>query len=118
MHPSILHVADGCWNVRGSYKIAGLLDVGTHVSLVRRANGKFVFLDSYTLKEAVKRDLDEITNGGKDVEAILNVHPFLTVHVKAMHALYPHARLYGTSRHLSRFADLPWEATKTEDPET
>lgn len=118
MHPSILPVADGFWNIRGSYRIAGLLNVGTHASLVRRANGKFVFLDSYTFGEPVKSDLDALTRGGEDVEAILNVHPFHTVHVRAMHALYPRARLYGTSRHLTKFADLPWERTKTEDPET
>lgn len=118
MHPSILNVADGFWNLRGSYKIAGLLDVGTHASLVRRRSGKLVFLDSYTLSEPVARDIDELTGGGRDVEAIVNVHPFHTVHVKAMHERYPHARLYGTSRHLARFPELPWEPTRTEDPET
>ncbi|MFO0593462.1 MAG: hypothetical protein U0441_38325 [Polyangiaceae bacterium] len=118
MHPSILPVTDGFWNIRGSFKIAGVLDVGTHASLVRRANGKLVFLDSYTLSEPVKRDLDALTRGGEDVEAILNVHPFHTVHARAMHALYPRARLYGTSRHHAMFGDLPWEPTKTEDPET
>jgi hypothetical protein len=118
MHPSIIDVADGFWNIRGSYKIAGIVDAGTHASLVRRQSGKLVFLDSYTLSAPVKRDLDEITRGGKDVEAIVNVHPFHTVHVKAMHERYPHARLYGTSRHLARFPELPWEQTRTEDPET
>jgi hypothetical protein len=118
VHPSILHVADGFWNIRGSYKAGGLVDVGTHVSLIRRRNGKFVFLDSYSLSEPVKRDLDEITGGGEAVEAIVNVHPFHTLHVKAMHAHYPRARLYGTSRHLSRFPDLPWEPTRVEEPAT
>lgn len=118
MHPSILDIADGFWNIRGSYKAAGILDIGTHASLVRRRSGKLVFLDSYTLSEAVKRDLDEITRGGEDVEAILHVHPFHTVHVKAMHERYPRARLYGTRRHLARFPGLPWEPTRTEDPET
>lgn len=118
MHPTILSVADGFWNIRGSYKIAGILDVGTHASLVRRRSGGLVFLDSYTLSEAVARDLDELTKGGKDVEAIVNVHPFHTMHVEAMHRRYPHARLYGTSRHLARFPELPWQPTKSEDPET
>lgn len=117
MHPSILHVADGFWNIRGSFKIAGVLDIGTHLSLVRRRSGKFVFLDSYTLSEPVKRDLDAITRGGEDVEAIVNVHPFHTVHVRAMHARYPRARLHGTCRHLSRFPELPWEPARIEDPE-
>jgi hypothetical protein len=118
MHPSILHVADGFWNIRGSYKIAGILDVGTHTSLVRRQSGKFVFLGSYTLSEPVGRDVDELTHGGKDVEAVIHVHPFHTMHVKAMHERHPHARLYGTSRHLARFPHLPWQPTRTEDPES
>ncbi|WP_437966900.1 hypothetical protein WMF04_46290 [Sorangium sp. So ce260] len=116
MDKRIIQVADGFWNIRGSFKVGGLIDVGTHASLVRRENGKYVFLDSYTLGDAEKRHIDEITHGGRDVEAIINVHPFHTVHVRAMHALYPHARLYGTSRHLSRFPDLPWEQTLIEDP--
>lgn len=118
MHPSILHIADGFWNVRGSYKIAGVLDVGTHASLVRQKRGGFVFLDSYSPSEPVKRDLDELTGGGREVEAILNVHPFHTMHVKRMHELFPKARLYGTARHHTRFPDLPWEVTRSEDPAT
>ena len=118
MHPSILHIADGFWNVRGSHKVAGLLDIGTHASLVRRKGGGFVFLDAYSPSEPVKRDLDEITRGGREVEAILNVHPFHTVHVKRMHELFPNARLYGTARHHERFPHLPWEATRSEDAAT
>lgn len=118
MHPSILNIADGFWNIRGSYKTARFLEIGTHVSLVRRRSGKLLFLDSYTLSDAVKRDLDGVTRGGEDVEAILNVHPFHTLHVKAMHERYPRARLYGTSRHLARFPELPWEPARMEDPDT
>jgi hypothetical protein len=87
----------------------GLIDIGTQCSLVRRASGKFVFLDSYTLDGAAQREADALTNGGKDVEAILNLHPFHTVHVRAMHQRYPKARLYGTARHPSRLPGLPWE---------
>jgi hypothetical protein len=34
-----------------------------------------------------------------------------------MHERFPHAKLYGTARHVSRFPELPWEALRTEDPE-
>ncbi len=111
---SLLRVADNFINIRGSFKIGGLIDIGTQCSLVRRANGRFVFLDSYALSGAVQREVDALTNGGKDVEAILNLHPFHTVHVRAMHQRYPKARLYGTARHLSRFANLPWQKMRTE----
>jgi hypothetical protein len=111
-----LKVSDDFRNIRGSYKVAGFIDVGTQASLVRRGNGKFVFLDSYTLSTAVKREVDDLTHGGKDVEAILNLHPFHTVHVRKMHELFPKARLYGTARHLARFPGLPWEKDLTEEP--
>lgn len=35
-----------------------------------------------------------------------------------MHRAFPSARLYGTARHCSRFSNLPWEQTKSEDPAT
>ncbi len=117
MRAQTLQVADDFWNIRGSFRIGGLIDIGTQASLVRRANGKYVFLDAYSLTGAVEREVSELTNGGKDVEAILNLHPFHTNHVRAMHDRYPHARLYGTARHLSRFPELPWETTCTEEPD-
>jgi hypothetical protein len=116
MADDMIQVSEGFWNIRGSYKIGGVIDVGTQASLVRQENGKFVFLDSYTLNSATRSRVAELTRDGKDIKAILNVHPFHTVHVRKMHALYPDAKLYGTARHLSRFPDLPWADVRTEDP--
>ena len=116
MQPHIIEVADGFWNIRGSFKIGGVIEIGTQASLVKRSNGRFVFLDSYALSGGVERQVMELTNGGKDVEAILNVHPFHTVYARKMHARFPDARLYGTARHLTRLTELPWEAERTEDP--
>jgi len=112
----ILSVADNFWNIRGSFRVGGVVDVGTQVSLVRLASGKFVFLDAYTLSGAPRRRVNELTAGGENVEAILNLHPFHTVHVRRMHEQFPQARLYGTARHLKRIPELPWEKTCTEDP--
>jgi hypothetical protein len=117
MRPHTIQVADDFLNVRGSFKIVGAVDIGTQASLVRRRNGRFVFLDSYALSGAVEREVLELTHGGKDIEAVLNVHPFHTVFARKMHERFPHAKLYGTARHVSRFPELPWEALRTEDPE-
>jgi hypothetical protein len=84
------------------------------MSLVRMASGKFVLLDSYTPDAATRQKLFELTDGGLAVEAILNLHPFHTMHVTTVAALFPHAKLYGTARHAARFPDLAWEATRTE----
>jgi hypothetical protein len=117
MHPTIRQVAPDFWNIRGSFKIGGLIDVGTQVSLVRKNDGGFVFLDAYSLPEDVEREVRALTHDGKDIEAIVNVHPFHTIHVRRMHERFPRAKLYGTARHVQRFADLPWERKLTESPE-
>ena len=115
MAEPIIDVAKDFWNIRGSYRIGGLVDVGTQAALVRRANGRFVLLDSYTFSDEVVRQIGARTRDGRDIEAILNLHPFHTLHVERTHRLYPKATLYGTSRHHKRFPDLPWAALKTED---
>lgn len=111
-----IQVSGNFWNFRGSFKIAGVLDVGTQASLVRLGSGKFVFLDAYSLSPSARREVDELTDGGEQLEAILNLHPFHTLHVERMHEMYPQATLYGTARHLSKFPELPWADLRTEDP--
>lgn len=118
MSDDIIQVADSLWNLRGSYKIGGIVDVGTQATLVRRASGKFLFLDAYTLSDSVRREVSARTGDGREVEAIINLHPFHTLHVRAMQRLFPHARLYGTARHRTQLPELPWEPTASEDPAT
>lgn len=117
MTDRMLKISDDFWNIRGEFKIAGVLNIGTQASLVRRTNGKFVLLDAYTLEGKVKAQVDALTNDGAELEAIINLHPFHTVHVGNIHRQYPNARLYGTQRHLSKFPELPWESALTESAE-
>jgi hypothetical protein len=116
MAEKIVQVAENFWNIRGSFRIGGVVDIGTHASLVRLASGDFLFLDSYAMSETLIEEINVILDGG-EIEAILNLHPFHTVHVQRMHELYPEARLHGTQRHLDRFPDLPWEEVRCEDQE-
>jgi len=109
---------DDYWNFRGSFKIAKLIDIGTHMSLVRRASGRFVALDSYALDDADRAQLLEVTDGGRLVDAIINVHPFHTLHCTALIDALPGARLIGTRRHLAQLPDLPWDQAVIEDAAT
>jgi hypothetical protein len=115
MSEHIIKVAEGFWNIRGSFKVARLIDIGTHASLVRRGDGQFLLLDSYTLKGDVAREVDELTGGKENVAAVLNLHPFHTIHVRAIHERYPDAKHYGTARHRSRHPELTWQPEHTED---
>lgn len=117
MADSIVEIADDFWNIRGSFKLAKLLDVGTQMSLVRRPSGRFVLLDSYGIAGEVLERVLARTEGGHAIEAILNLHPFHTVHVEALARRFPDARLYGTRRHVARAPQLAWQAIHSEDPE-
>jgi hypothetical protein len=117
MSEQILKISDDFWNIRGDFKIAGFINIGTHASLVRRGNGKFLLLDSYTLQGDVKEQIDAQSNNGDDIEAIINLHPFHTMHVENAHKQYPNAKLYGTQRHIEKFTDLPWQPELSESDE-
>eukprot|EP00386_Alphamonas_edax_P010874 GDKI01034751.1.p1 GENE.GDKI01034751.1~~GDKI01034751.1.p1 ORF type:complete len:299 (+),score=87.40 GDKI01034751.1:116-898(+) len=115
---SLIKISDDFYNFRGSFSImCGLIELGTHCSLVHRpSTGKWVFIDSYTLTHPQKQQVDALTNNGQDIEAIINVHPFHTLHCKPLHELYPHAKLYGTQRHIQKQPTLPWQQELTETP--
>ena len=106
---------DGFHHLRGTLRVGGVLNVGTHCALVELPSGKFVFLDSYTLPDAVRPQVDQLTDGGSKVAAIINLHPFHTLHIEWMHRAFPNAALYGTRRHIEKFHILPWESELCED---
>ena len=106
----------GDWfhHIRGSFKLGGVLDLGTHCALVELPDGRFVFLDSYTLDDDLKAKVDALTDNGRKVAAIINLHPFHTLHCEWMAKAYPDAKLYGTKRHHEKFPELKWESGHCE----
>lgn len=113
----IQKIGESFWNVRGSFKVAGVLDVGTQMSLVRLEAGGFVLLDSYAADHAVMREILDLTDGGRQITAIINLHPFHTLHVPGIAKTFPDARLFGTRRHVRLEPSLRWETVHSEDPE-
>ena len=71
------------------------VDIGTHMSLVQRANGRFVVVDGCALDDAQREAVMSLTGNGERVDAVVHVHPFHTLHVEATHRLFPSA----TARH-------------------
>lgn len=112
---TITEIGDGFWNLRGSLRIFGLLQIGTHTSLVRLDDGRFVLLDAYTLPPDLLDEVRGLTDGGRAIAAILNLHPFHTLHVERVHAQFPEARLYGSSRHVERAPNLKWQSLRVDD---
>lgn len=116
MADTLVPITEGFWNLRGSFKLGGVLDIGTQASLVRLASGRFVLLDAYTLQGPILDQVWDLTDGGAAIDAVVNLHPFHTVHVKRVHGQLPHARWYGTARHHAKAPDVPWRDTLCEDP--
>ncbi|CAM3573270.1 hypothetical protein GCM10016272_17750 [Psychrobacter glaciei] len=108
MTDKIIDLGSGFWNIRGSFRIGGVLNIGTQCSLVKLASGRFIFLDSYALTGDVRDEVMALTNNGQDVEAVLNVHPFHTVHCAQMAKDFPKATMYGSSRHHKKMPEIKW----------
>ena len=98
----------GFWSIRGSFIKNGILDIGVQCALIKLPSGRFIFLDSYTLKGDVRQQVMALTNEGHDVEAVLNVHPFHTVHCTQMAKDFPQATFYGSSRHPQQVPEVTW----------
>lgn len=107
-------LADNFWNLRGVFRVAGVVNIGTHMSLVQRAKGRFVVIDGCALDDAQRDVLMALTGQGAQVEAVVHVHPFHTLHVEATHRLFPAATLYGTARHRLKAPALPWTGPPVE----
>lgn len=95
-----------------------MINIGTHMSLVRKPSGTFILLDSYELDQSDQNELMALTDGGTLIEAVLNVHPFHTIHCKFIQNMLPHARLIGTRRHHQQAPHLQWDPDVIEDEET
>lgn len=111
---AVQEIADGFWNIRGSFKVLGFVDLGTQASLVKLKSGKFVLLDCVPLEGGARSQVMRLTEDGKSLEAIINLHPFHTLHCKKVVELFPDATLYGTARHHTKRSNLDWAPEKTE----
>eukprot|EP01111_Echinosteliopsis_oligospora_P005544 TRINITY_DN1894_c0_g1_i1.p1 TRINITY_DN1894_c0_g1~~TRINITY_DN1894_c0_g1_i1.p1 ORF type:complete len:279 (-),score=77.50 TRINITY_DN1894_c0_g1_i1:74-910(-) len=111
-HNVAIPIGPGFWNIRGSFKfLLGLIDIGTHMSMIQLANGRFLLIDTIPLNPEVRTEIDRMTNNGADIEGIIGVHPFHTLYFKDFYQVYPNVPYYGTPRHLRTFPEIPWRGS-------
>jgi len=109
MSGKIVDIGNGFWNFRGHFKIvAGLVDIGTHMSLIRLNNGNFLVVDTIPLTADAKIELDVLTDNGLKIEGVLATHPFHTLAFSSFFAHYPNLSYYGTPRHIRILTNIPW----------
>lgn len=105
---AVIDCGEGMWNLRGSFKIKDLIEVGTQASLIALPGGGFIMLDAITPEGEARETVMRLTDGGKKVEAVLNLHPFHTLHCEAAQVLFPNAVFYGSERHRKRMPSVRW----------
>lgn len=108
MSDDINDLGAGFWNIRGTQRVGGVVNVGTQCSLVRLQSGNFIFLDSYTLEDEIRKQVMALTDHGDKVEAVLNIHPFHTLHCAQMVKDFPKAVFYGSARHPEQVPEVDW----------
>jgi len=102
-------VGPGFWNIRGHFKLfVGIIDIGTHMSVARLANGKYLVIDTIPLLPEIKQELDQLTSFGSNIEAVVATHPFHTLAFRGFYKEYPNVPYYGTPRHLRVIPEIPW----------
>jgi len=106
---ALFEVANNFWNIRVNFKLfAGLVDLGSQMSLIRLNNGKFLVIDTVEMNDRLRQEIDHLTNNGEKIEAVIATHPFHTLSFPAFYQLYPKPAYYGTPRHLRRLTEIPW----------
>lgn len=115
MADNIIQTHKDFWNIRGSFRIGNMVDIGTHASLIRKDDGRFIMLDSYVPKGSVFKQMKELTKDGALLDAVINVHPFHTVHCAEIAAMFPNAKHYGTARHHRLLPAIPWQDELVEE---
>lgn len=106
--PQLHQIGPGFWNVRTSFKVFKIIDIGTHMSVIQLRNGNFLVIDTVEMNDQLKKELDDLTNNGTKIEAVVGVHPFHTLAFPGFYKLYPNAKYYGTPRHLRNLKDIKW----------
>jgi len=109
-------VAPGFFNIRASFK-KFVLDIGTHMSIIRLESGKFLVVDTVPLDDKLKGEIDTLTDNGKLMEAVIATHPFHTLAFPAFYEAYPNVPYFGTPRHLRNQQNIPWEGSIKENLE-
>lgn len=105
----LYQIGPGFWNIRGRFKILKLIDIETQMSIVQLRNGKFLVIDTVEMNDRLRQEIDQLTNNGEKIEAVIATHPFHTLAFPAFYQLYPKPAYYGTPRHLRRLTDIPWK---------
>lgn len=95
-------------NIRADFKVFKVVQIGTHMSIVRLSSGRYLLIDTVPIDEGLRAEIDALTNNGELIEGVVATHPFHTIAFPGFRQAYPEVPFYGTPRHLRVQPDLNW----------
>jgi len=105
----LVEIGPGFYNIRASFRsFNGLVDIGTHMSIIKLPKGSFLVIDAVHLDKSLKAEIDVLTDNGNRIEAVLATHPFHSLGFNTFYKAYPHVQYIGTPRHFRTLKDIPW----------
>lgn len=111
---NFIEIAPGFWHLRVPFYVGKgplKLDISNHMSVCQLSSGAFVCIDAVQLSSSAKAELDQITDNGQLLVAVVTTHPFHTSYIEALHELYPSSatrKWFGCPRHLRKFPNISW----------
>jgi len=108
---------DLLYNIRAPFPVFKIFDFGSQSTLCRLSDGNYILADTVIYQPDVKARIDEITENGTKLFAIINLHPFHTKAIPDVKQMYPNAKLYGVERHVTLYPNLQWEKERVESTE-
>eukprot|EP01113_Clastostelium_recurvatum_P007111 TRINITY_DN13289_c0_g1_i1.p1 TRINITY_DN13289_c0_g1~~TRINITY_DN13289_c0_g1_i1.p1 ORF type:complete len:286 (+),score=73.87 TRINITY_DN13289_c0_g1_i1:244-1101(+) len=104
----IKEIAPGFFNIRAPFRVLGFINVGTHMSLLRLSTGKFLVVDTVPMSAQLVQEINHVTGGEANIEAVVGVHPFHTVYFGDFFKHFPNVPFVGTPRHVRNIKTVPW----------
>eukprot|EP01038_Epipyxis_sp_PR26KG_P012191 gene12191-16332_t len=104
-----------CAEHGGKSKQGGLVNVGVQMSFIRLSNGRYLIIDTISVTNEAKAEIDHLTESGSLIEAVIATHPFHTLYFKPFQKIYPGVNMYGTPRHIRNIPDVKWEGDVNDE---
>jgi hypothetical protein len=87
------------------------------MSLIRLQSGGFIAIDTVPLDSELKAEIDQLTDNGKNIIAVVATHPFHTLAFPGFYEAYPDTVYIGTPRHVKTIKSIPWSNVDVMSPE-
>ncbi|KAJ3026702.1 UNVERIFIED_CONTAM: hypothetical protein HDU68_005203 [Siphonaria sp. JEL0065] len=112
---TIQEIAPGCFRLQTPFHLHGFINIKTHMNFIKLNSGRFVALSAVTLDEKALAQVNQLTQNGQLLEAVVGTNPFHTLAFKQFYDLFPNAKFYGTPRHIRNLDQIKWEGSVADE---